>query len=205
MDLIFGVLTLSFGVYALIKGRLQLSKRFVLEGTSAKLAGVLLVLAPVIGGILTLNGQVDSAIFGCSCYSIIGVLAFAAFQMWKSKRSPQVKVQIKSEPAVPEKGEPTQLHVAQTLPAASSESHKQRMPDTSVNARTEKKEMHPKDRIEPKPTPICPKCGNIGLPKDKFCRKCGSPMKSEFHCQKCGYIVQPKDLFCVKCGSRLDM
>ncbi len=86
MDLIFGVLTLSFGVYALIKGRLQLSKKYVLEGNSAKIAGLLLVIAPVIGGILTLNGQVDSAIFGCSCYSIIGVLAFAVFQAWKSKK-----------------------------------------------------------------------------------------------------------------------
>jgi len=86
MDLIFGVLTLSFGVYALIKGRLQLSKNYVLEGNSAKIAGLLLVIAPVIGGILTLNGQVDSAIFGCSCYSIIGVLAFVVFQAWKSKK-----------------------------------------------------------------------------------------------------------------------
>jgi hypothetical protein len=201
MDLIFGVLTLSFGVYALIKGRLQLSKKYVLEGNSAKFAGFLLVIAPVIGGILTLNGQADSAIFGCSCYSIIGVLAFAAFQMWKSKRSPQVKTQIKSEPAVSGKREP---HVVQTHPAASSDSDKQTMPDASINARTEQKELPPKDRIEPKPTPICPKCGNIGLPKDKFCRKCGRPIKSEIHCKECGNIVQPKDLYCVKCGSPLD-
>ncbi|MEW5939067.1 MAG: zinc-ribbon domain-containing protein [Chloroflexota bacterium] len=51
--------------------------------------------------------------------------------------------------------------------------------------------------------PICPKCGNIGLPQDKFCRKCGSPIKPEIHCKKCGNIAQPKDRFCVKCGSPL--
>jgi|GEM_PF-2349328 len=203
MDLIFGVLTLFFGVYALIKGRLQLSKKYVLEGNSAKFAGFLLVIAPIIGGILTLNGQVDSAIFGCSCYSIIGVLAFAAFQMWKSKGSPQVKTQMKSESAVPEKREPIQSHVVQKQPTASSDSHKQRLPDASVNARTEHMELHPKDLIDPQSTSICPKCGNIGLPKDKFCRKCGSPIKSEIRCTKCGNIVQPKDLFCVKCGFRL--
>lgn len=53
------------------------------------------------------------------------------------------------------------------------------------------------------PKPTCSKCGNVGMPEDKFCRKCGSPIKSEIHCKKCGNIVQPKDLFCVKCGSRL--
>ena len=204
MDLIFGVLTLFFGVYALIKGRLQLSKKYVLEGNSAKFAGLLLVIAPIIGGILTLNGQVDSAIFGCSCYSIIGVLVFAAFQMWKSKGSPQVKTQIKSESAVSEKREPVQPHVVQTQPTASSDNHEQRLPDASVNVRTEQKELPLKDRIEPKPTPVCPKCGNVGLPGDKFCRKCGSPIKLEIHCKKCGHIVLPKDLYCVKCGSPLD-
>lgn len=201
MDLIFGVLTLFFGVYALIKGQLQLSKKYVLEGNSAKFAGGLLVIAPIIGLILTLNGQVDSAIFGCSCYSIIGVLAFAAFQMWKSKSSPQVKTQIINEPEESGKKESAQTHVAKTQPAASSVSYTQRMSDTSFKARTEQKKLPPDERIEP--TPICPKCGNIGLPKDKFCRKCGSPIKSEIHCKKCGNIVQPKDLFCVKCGSRL--
>jgi hypothetical protein len=88
MDWIFGIFTLAFGVYALIKGRIQVSKKLVLEGNSAKMAGILLVLAPIIGVILTLSGQVDSALFGCSCYSIIGVLAFAAFQGWKSNKQP---------------------------------------------------------------------------------------------------------------------
>lgn len=108
MDLIFGVLTLSFGVYALIKGRLQLSKKYVLEGNSATIAGVLLVVAPIIGAILTLNGQADSAIFGCSCYSIIGVLAFATFQAWKSKKPPLT--QMKSQESEPE---PTRKTVTQ--------------------------------------------------------------------------------------------
>ena len=99
MDLIFGVFTLGFGVYALIKGRLQLSKKYVLEGNSATIAGVLLVMAPIIGAILTLSKQADSAIFGCSCYSIIGVLAFAVFQAWKSKKPSLTQVKsLESEP-----------------------------------------------------------------------------------------------------------
>ncbi len=203
MDLIFGVLTLVFGVYALIKGRLRLSKKYVLEGNSAKYAGFLLVIAPIIGGILTLNGQIDSALFGCSCYSIIGVLAFAVFQMWNSRGSAQVKTQMKNEPAISEKREPAQSHVTQIQPTTSSESHKQRLPDANVNTQTDQKELHPKDLIDPQSTSICPKCGNIGLPNDKFCRKCGNAIKSEIRCEKCGNIVQPKDLFCVKCGSRL--
>ena len=113
MDLIFGVLTLSFGVYALIKGRLQLSKKYALEGNSAKIAGILLVLAPIIGAILTLNGQIESAIFGCSCYSIIGVLAFAVFQAWKSKKPPLTQVKsLESEPEVLSKSNPTDSDVS---------------------------------------------------------------------------------------------
>jgi len=99
MDWIFGIFTLSFGVYALIRGRLRLSKKYVLEGNSARIAGILLVSAPIIGVILTLNGQADSALFGCSCYSIIGVLAFAVFQAWKSKKNPITQMNsLKSEP-----------------------------------------------------------------------------------------------------------
>ncbi|GEM_PF-5708771 len=52
-------------------------------------------------------------------------------------------------------------------------------------------------------THICSNCGSVGLPGDKFCRKCGKPLKSENRCEKCGNIVQPKDHFCVKCGSSL--
>lgn len=93
LELIFGVLTLSFGIYALSKGRLQLSKEYALEGKPARTAGILLVTAPIIGLIFTiifiLSGQEDpGSILGCSCYSIIGVLAFAAFQAWKSKKPP---------------------------------------------------------------------------------------------------------------------
>jgi hypothetical protein len=53
------------------------------------------------------------------------------------------------------------------------------------------------------PKPTCSICGNVGMPGDRFCRKCGNPIRSEIHCEKCGNIVQPKDLYCVKCGSRL--
>jgi len=99
MEWIFGIFTLAFGVYTLIKGRLQVSKKLILEGNSAKMAGILLVLAPIIGVILTLSGQADSALFGCSCYSIIGVLALAAFLAWKSKKQALTQVErLNSEP-----------------------------------------------------------------------------------------------------------
>lgn len=60
-----------------------------------------------------------------------------------------------------------------------------------------------KTKADHTPKPTCSNCGNVGMPGDRFCRKCGSPMESELHCKKCGNIVQPKDKFCVKCGSRL--
>lgn len=399
MDVIFGVLTLSFGVYALIKGRLQLSKKYVLEGNSAKIAGLLLVIAPVIGGILALNGQVDSAIFGWSCYSIIGVLAFVVFQAWKSKKDKtqtlnigtngkpeidykwfvemvktyygrlnhsfvgeenrennQVDIITISEDKVkwlircmPNKGvisdnilgdfystmlkKKTDRGVIITLgtfestvsqdkykgvevisgeqfliyykslkPAGEhefneplltqvknqeSESQSKEEKSSAMKAVTpqeqrakeqadkdqkiisgcgvagavvflilnfttgvvpggfiggaiggglgavigmviisfrrkiepiesQKRESEPtvvtaikeetpkiKQVVNPPPEIICSNCGNVGLPKDKFCRKCGSPINSEIHCKKCGNIVQPKDLYCVKCGSHL--
>jgi hypothetical protein len=86
LELGLGILTLAFGVYALSKGHLQLSKKYVLEGNSARIIGGLLVAAPIIGAFLTWSGQVEAGIFNCSCYAIVGVLAFVAFQAWKSKK-----------------------------------------------------------------------------------------------------------------------
>jgi hypothetical protein len=313
--------------------------------------GPQLVIAPVIGGILTLSGQVDSAIFGCSCYSIIGVLAFAVFQAWKSKKdkTQTLNIGINGKPeidykwfvemvktyygrlkhtfveeenrennqvdiitisedkvkwlarCIPNKdvvsdnilgdfystmlkkkadrgviitlgtfestvpqdrykgvevisGEQFLTYYKSLKPAGEWESKKppltqmksqesepqSKEENASVMEAATPQEQHAKERaisfrrkVEPiesqnrepeptvataiieetpkikqsvNPTPeiICSKCGNVGWPKDRFCRKCGSPIKSEIHCKKCGNIVQPKDLYCVKCGSHLD-
>jgi hypothetical protein len=160
---VFGIVTLAFGVYALIKGRLQLSKNYVLEGNSARIAGGLLVAAPIIGAILTLSKQLELGIFNISCYSIVGVLAFAAFQARKSKRPSQREAQMKSEPVVSRDRNPTHPQVTQ------------RQPDSSVKAQPEKKELPSNDRSEPKLSPIttCPNCGMRVLPKsDGTCPSC---------------------------------
>ncbi|MFZ5856272.1 MAG: zinc-ribbon domain-containing protein [Chloroflexota bacterium] len=34
-----------------------------------------------------------------------------------------------------------------------------------------------KQVVDPASKPICPKCGTVGQPKDRFCRKCGNPLK----------------------------
>ncbi|MBI5932377.1 MAG: zinc ribbon domain-containing protein [Chloroflexi bacterium] len=390
MDLIFGVLTLSFGVYALIKGRLQLSKKYVLEGNSAKIGGLLLVIAPVIGGILTLSGQVDSAIFGCSCYSIFGVLAFVVFQAWKStkdktqilnigtngksetgykwfvemvktyygqlnhtfvgeenRENNQVDIitisedkdkwlvrcipnkdvvsedilgefygtmlkkkadrgviitlgtiestvfqdrykgveviggeqflafykslksagEMKSQESEPQsKEEKVSAMKAATLQEQRAKEQadmewkiisgcgvagavvffilnfttgvvpggaiggaiggglgailgmviisfrrkvepidsQKREPEPTVATAIKEETPKIEQVVNPPPEIICSNCGNVGLPEDRFCRKCGSPINLDIHCKKCGHIVQPKDLYCVKCGFHLD-
>lgn len=47
----------------------------------------------------------------------------------------------------------------------------------------------------------CSKCGYDGSPGDKYCRRCGLPLKD--HCAICGHSVQPDDRFCTKCGASL--
>ena len=172
---VFGIVTLSFGVYALSKGRLQLSKKYVLEGDSARIAGGLLVAAPIIGAILTLSKQLELGIFNISCYSIVGVLAFAGFQAWRSKRSPQMKVQMKSEPVVSRNKNPTHSQGTRQQPNSSSDSRKRRMPDSSVKTQAEQKDLSSKDRPKPKLSAIttCPNCGMRVLPKsDGTCPSC---------------------------------
>jgi len=183
-EFIFGVLTLSFGVYALSTGRLQLSKKYVLEGTSARIAGSLLVAAPVIGAILAWSGQVESAISGLSCYTIIGVLAFAAFQAWKSRKSPQRKAQVKSlesEPAVSRKRNPTGSEASRRQAASSSGGRKPRTSASSFQTQPEQKETPSKDQLQRKLSGItkCPKCGMRVLPKaDGTCPSCQARISS---------------------------
>jgi hypothetical protein len=53
----------------------------------------------------------------------------------------------------------------------------------------------------------CPSCGNDGGPADKFCGRCGAPMKNPVHvtparstCPGCAAVLAPGDRFCSRCG-----
>ncbi|MGH3149336.1 MAG: double zinc ribbon domain-containing protein [Streptosporangiaceae bacterium] len=62
----------------------------------------------------------------------------------------------------------------------------------------------------------CPACGNGGVPSDKFCTKCGTPIqpirpeasgpehapRPRPACAACAYPLGPADAFCSRCGSR---
>ena len=62
----------------------------------------------------------------------------------------------------------------------------------------------------------CPACGNGGVPSDKFCTKCGTPIqliqpdaagpqhapRPRPACANCAYPLSPADAFCSRCGSR---
>jgi double zinc ribbon protein len=62
----------------------------------------------------------------------------------------------------------------------------------------------------------CPACGNEGVPSDKFCTKCGTPIqpirpdarapermsRPRVTCATCANPLGPMDAFCSKCGSR---
>jgi len=51
---------------------------------------------------------------------------------------------------------------------------------------------------------ICSKCGSIGRPNDKFCRKDGTELKHPFtHCGQCGAECPKEDLYCASCGQPL--
>lgn len=50
----------------------------------------------------------------------------------------------------------------------------------------------------------CPSCGNINHPRDKFCRRCGTPlptipMEEKAHCTKCGTELKKGAKFCHIC------
>lgn len=63
----------------------------------------------------------------------------------------------------------------------------------------------------------CPACGKGGVPSDKFCTKCGTPIRPvrpeaasepervtrpRLACGSCASPLGPMDTFCAKCGTR---
>jgi len=48
---------------------------------------------------------------------------------------------------------------------------------------------------------VCGKCGHENPADDKFCGKCGAPLKPV--CPKCGAELKPGDEFCGKCGKEI--
>jgi Double zinc ribbon len=58
----------------------------------------------------------------------------------------------------------------------------------------------------------CPSCGKGAVPSDKFCTKCGGPIRpiqpeagsgwTRPVCQACANPLGPMDVFCSKCGAR---
>lgn len=61
----------------------------------------------------------------------------------------------------------------------------------------------------------CPSCGRGAVPSDKFCTKCGTPIRpvqpetsaeqerpSRPLCRKCANLLGPSDVFCSKCGTQ---
>jgi hypothetical protein len=47
---------------------------------------------------------------------------------------------------------------------------------------------------------VCPACGRVTGPDDRFCRTCGAPMVAPA-CTHCGAPLQAGDRFCGKCGT----
>jgi hypothetical protein len=63
----------------------------------------------------------------------------------------------------------------------------------------------------------CPSCGRGAVPSDKFCTRCGTPIRPVHPepgpgqdgtprprptCQSCANLLGPLDVFCSKCGTR---
>jgi ribosomal protein L40E len=49
---------------------------------------------------------------------------------------------------------------------------------------------------------ICPKCGSKNKKEDKFCDRCGAPLRKP--CPKCGALNDSDAEFCSQCGQKLD-
>ena len=59
----------------------------------------------------------------------------------------------------------------------------------------------------------CPACGKEALPGDRFCTKCGTPIKpvqpeaaparARPACVNCGSALTANDVFCSRCGTRV--
>ena len=55
---------------------------------------------------------------------------------------------------------------------------------------------------------MCPSCGAVRKPTDKFCMKCGCRFElagpgTALTCPSCGAERKPSDKFCMKCGHKL--
>ena len=60
----------------------------------------------------------------------------------------------------------------------------------------------------------CAACGKEALPSDRFCTKCGTPIKpvqsdgppprTRAACVNCGGALTANDVFCSRCGTRVD-
>lgn len=48
---------------------------------------------------------------------------------------------------------------------------------------------------------VCPSCGALLRPGDRFCGRCGT--RIEYACPTCDGGVDAEDVFCGKCGTRL--
>ena len=49
----------------------------------------------------------------------------------------------------------------------------------------------------------CAACGREALPSDRFCTKCGTPIRPVPACVSCGSAVAANDVFCSRCGTRV--
>ncbi len=50
----------------------------------------------------------------------------------------------------------------------------------------------------------CSNCGELNSPQNKFCGKCGTPLKVEKHCPQCGTKIENGVNFCPNCGNKVE-
>lgn len=49
----------------------------------------------------------------------------------------------------------------------------------------------------------CQNCGDVVLPGEMYCSKCGKPLLVKKVCSKCHFENEVNDSYCKKCGNRL--